>query len=101
MQSNWWLLYHLFLLPGREGFTLPELEEISRDVGEEWERLGIYLHVSDHTTEEIKHRNEEISVHAFRCLWAWYEGGENVSRRTLAEALRRIHKGRLAARICS
>jgi len=101
MQSNWWLLYHLFLLPGREGFTLPELEEISRDVGEEWERLGIYLHVSDHATEEIKHRNEEISVHAFRCLWAWYEGGENVSRRTLAEALRRIHKGRLAARICS
>ena len=71
------------------------MEEISQDVGEEWERLGIYLHVKD----KIKHRNEEISVHVFRCLWAWYEGGENVNRRTLVEALRRLHKGRLAARV--
>ena len=66
-----------------------------------WRRYRGRLGRSDHTTQEIKHRNEDISVHAFRCLWAWYEGGENVSRRTLAEALRKIHKGRLASRMCS
>ena len=82
-------------------FSLQELEEISREVGKDWEKLGVYLHVSDHTTQDIKHRNEDVSVCAFRCLWAWYEGGENVTRKTLAEALKKINKGRLASRICS
>ena len=86
---------------GNNDFSLQELEEISREVGKDWEKLGVYLHVSDHTTQDIKHRNEDVSVCAFRCLWAWYEAGEDVTRRTLAEALRKINKGRLASRICS
>ena len=77
------------------------MEEIAKEVGEEWERLGIYLHLTEHTIREIKHRNGDISVQAFRCLWAWYEAAENVSKKTLADALRKIQKGRLASRIQS
>ena len=90
----------MFYCAGNGDFTLQELEEISREVGKDWEKLGVYLHVSDHTTQDIKHRNEDVSVCVFRCLWAWYEGGENATRKTLAEALKKINKGRLASRIC-
>lgn len=88
-----------FINPTSPDFSQQELLEIAAEVGEEWWRLGIYLQVKDTTLEELKHRNDEVAVRGFRCLWAWYENGESVNRETLVGALKKLHKGRLASRI--
>ena len=82
-----------------ESLSAQELEEISRGVGECWRRLAVHLNVQDTRVQAIEAASEDISVKAFRCLWAWREAGENVSKASLADALQKVQKGRLASKI--
>ena len=88
--------------PAKDSLSALELEEISREgrVTECWNQLAVHLNVADSRVREIESRiGEEPSVKAFRCVWAWREAGENVSKASLAEALRKVNLGRLASRI--
>lgn len=84
----------------KDSLSVAELEEVSRGVWEVWRRLAVYLEVPDGQVQSIDSSNEEISVKAFRCLWAWREAGESASKAKLADALRKVQKGRLASRLC-
>ena len=86
-----------------EEFSLQELDEIACEVcntSNTWERLAIYLGLGTDVTQQIKaaHR-DDVLLQCFKCLWRWYEQGENVSKQALADALRQIDKRRLAAKI--
>lgn len=86
--------------PTKESLSVRELEEVSRGVCECWRRLAVYLNVPDTRARYFDSMtSEEVSVKAFRCLWAWRETGENVSKASLADALRKVNKGRLASQI--
>ena len=85
--------------PSVESLSAKELEEVSREICDCWRRLAIRLDIDQTRVKHIQSRNEELSVKAFRCLWAWSEAGENVSKATLADALRKENKNRLASRI--
>ena len=85
--------------PTGGSLTAQELEEVSRGVCDCWRRLAVYLKVPDARVQALETSGEDIVVKAFRCLWAWREAGENVSRASLAQALRNVDKGRLASRI--
>lgn len=84
-----------------ESLSAQELEEISRDPGvcECWRRLAVYLEVDDTRVQAIDATREDVAVKAFRCLWAWREAGNNVSKANLAVALKKVQKGRLASKI--
>ena len=86
--------------PSVESLSAKELDEVSREICDCWRRLAIRLDIDQTRVKHIQSRNEELSVKAFRCLWAWREAGENVSKATLADALRKENKNRLASRIC-
>ena len=85
--------------PSVESLSAKELEEVSCEICDCWRRLAIRLDIDQTRVKHIQSRNEELSVKAFRCLWAWSEAGENVSKATLADALRKENKNRLASRI--
>ena len=85
--------------PTKESLSVRELEEVSRGVYECWRCLAVYLNVPDTRARYFDSTSEEVSVKAFRCLWAWRETGENVSKASLADALRKVNKGRLASQI--
>ena len=88
--------------PSQDSLSVLELEEVSREgrVCECWMQLAVYLDVEDRRVRAIQCTSEEPSAKAFRCLWAWREAGVNVSKTTLADALRKVNLGRLASRIC-
>ena len=77
---------------------MSELDEISREVVEDWQKLAIYLHVSQDRIAQIRCSNEDIMTKSFRSIWWWFEQG-NVSRKVLADALVRIDKRRLASKV--
>ena len=87
--------------PSNEALSAQELEEVSRDrrVCECWRRLAVYLEVDGARVQAIDSASDEVSLKVFRCLWAWRETGRNVSKASLADALRKVEKGRLASRI--
>lgn len=86
----------------KEALSTLELEEISRDPGvcECWRRLAVHLKVEDARVSTIDAANEDVSTKAFRCFWAWSEAGKDVSKASLAGALRKVEKGRLASKLC-
>lgn len=86
--------------PSNESLSVAELEEVSRGVWDCWRRLAVHLKVPDGQVQSIDSSNEEISVKAFRCLWAWRETAESGSKADLADALRKVKKGRLASQLC-
>lgn len=83
---------------GQAKFSMEELDEISREVAEDWQRLAIYLHVTQDRIAQIKYASDDIMTKSFRSIWWWYEQG-NASRKDLADALTKINKGRLANKI--
>ena len=88
--------------PSKDSLSVLELEEVSREgrVWECWRQLAVYLSVDEGRVRVIESKNEDTSVKAFRCLWAWREATDNASRATLADALKKVNLGRLAYRIC-
>lgn len=85
--------------PSNDSLSVAELEEVSRGVWDCWRRLAVHLKVPDSQVQSIESSNEEITVKAFRCLWAWREATESVSKADLADALRKVQKGRLASQL--
>lgn len=85
--------------PSKDSLSVAELEEVSRGVWDCWKRLAVYLRVPDPVVQSIESSNEEVSVKAFRCLWAWREAGMSVSKTNLADALGKVKKGRLASQL--
>lgn len=83
---------------GQASFSMAELDEISRQVAEDWQRLAIYLGVRQDRITQICHSNDDIMTKSFRSILWWYEQG-NVSRKALADALVKISKGRLASKV--
>lgn len=88
-----------YIDPARHTLSARELEEVSRSLGDCWERLAIHLNVPDDRVQAFKSGSEETCIKAFRCLWAWREASQNASREDLATALRKVNKGRLASQI--
>ena len=88
-----------FIDPTREELSSRELEEVSRETTDCWQRLAVCLRVPERVIRDVEARSEDVSVQAFRCLWAWKEAGQDVSRKNLADALERMGKGRLASRL--
>ena len=82
----------------KESLSVLELEEVSREVCECWRILAVHLRLSHTRVLSIEAANEEISVKAFRCLWAWSEAGVDVSKASLARVLIQLNKSRLAHR---
>lgn len=86
------------LCAGEADFSMAELDEISRRVGSDWERLAIYLGVTQDRIDQIKYKSNDIMTRSFLALWWWREQG-GASRQGLAQALRKIDKGRLASEV--
>ena len=82
-----------------ESLSVLELEEVSRGVCECWRLLAVHLRLPDTRVRTTDVAPEEISVKAFRCLWAWREAGVDVSKASLARALIQVNKSRLAHQI--
>lgn len=87
--------------PSQDTLSVLELEEVSREgrISETWIRLAVYLDVDEGRVRTIRGRDEEPSMQAFRCLWAWREAGRNFNKATLADALVKVSLGRLASKL--
>lgn len=88
-----------FIDPTREELTSQELDEVSKEVTDCWQRLAVCLRVPERVIRDVEARSEEASVQTFRCLWAWKEAGQDVTRKNLAGALENMGKGRFASRL--
>ena len=88
-----------FIDPTREEFTSQELEEVSREVTDCWQRLAVCLKVRENVVRDVEASNEDVSVRAFRCLWAWREADRDATRTSLARALVKMNKARLASKL--
>ena len=83
--------------------TVQVLDDLAKEITTCWQSIGRHLGVSQRTIESISMSVQHIRPEhkAFEMLNAWRDQGESSStHRRLAEALRHVHKDRLAEKYC-
>lgn len=79
------------------------LDDLSHDIGEFWQSLGLKLKVPNSNIKAIKADNVQypgVKEKSFQMLMDWLDRGESATFDRLSKALRALGKERLRKKYC-